>query len=167
MTLSVVLYKRRQKKCLKKNLPRCPSVGVEGFGLFAGVLPLPSQWRSCHLRYSTHDIYPGEGIDRCFKAALWHGQERPLVTLDKAGDYRINLRGATASKSTLDQPLHACHRLQQAASRRHNARAKGEENSLTKCSLPHVFTWTCWMLASHRFMCQKLSGCSVRGVDEV
>lgn len=41
-----------------------------------------------------HDIYPGEGIDRCFKAALWHGQERPLVTLDKAGDYHINLRAA-------------------------------------------------------------------------
>lgn len=74
-----------QRERDKETSPFVPSVRVWGFGLFSGFLPLLLQWRSCHLRYSTHDIYPGEGIDRCFKAALWHGQERPLVTLDKTG----------------------------------------------------------------------------------
>lgn len=81
----------KKKEGIWKPASLVPYVGVWGFGLCSGFLPLPLQWHSCLLRYSTHDIYPGEGIDRCFKAALWHGQERPLVTLDKAGDYHINL----------------------------------------------------------------------------
>ncbi len=58
-------------------------------GMLSAVFWLPApalEQPSCHLRYTTYDIYPGEGIDRWFKAALHHSQEKPPVTFDEAGD---------------------------------------------------------------------------------
>lgn len=80
-----------------------------------------------------HDIYPGEGIDRCFKGALWHGQERPLVTLDKAGDYHINLRAVMPCWTS------QCMLASQAGRLTAPWQGRKRINSLTKCSLPCAF----------------------------
>lgn len=45
--------------------------------IYFGFLLSPLQCYGCHLRYSTHDIYPKEGHWQMFQTSLWPGQQMP------------------------------------------------------------------------------------------
>lgn len=111
-----------------------------------------------------HDIYPGDGIDRCFKAALWHCQERPLVTLDKAGDYHINLRAALPCWTSQCMPApQACRLTAHSTLTRREKNKQLDKMLIATCI--HSCVYTDRLAVTVPLMCA--SGFSLYGLDEV
>lgn len=164
MTLQIVLKKRereRERQKIREPPPSSQEYECKALGCF-----LASCRGHCNGAAATWDIphmtfIQGRALTDASKQLCGMAKKGSLVTLDKAGDYHINLRAPP--------PCWKAHRTSQctpalpAASRLTAQWRKGEKKQADKmlgATCIHVFTWTGGLL-----LC--VTGCSLLGVDEV
>lgn len=153
--------RERERQKIREPPPSSQEYECKALGCF-----LASCRGHCNGAAATWDIphmtfIQGRALTDASKQLCGMAKKGSLVTLDKAGDYHINLRAPP--------PCWKAHRTSQctpalpAASRLTAQWRKGEKKQADKmlgATCIHVFTWTGRLL-----LC--VTGCSLLGVDEV